>query len=109
MQIEDYLQRIDYVGPVEPTLECLCGVHRQHLLKIPYENLDIQLGRLLDLNLQHIFEKIVGRNRGGNVQVWSDRWEFNFLAKDQGTKYIRINSIPLTFTKTGQYSLQVMQ
>ena len=49
------------------------------------------------------------RQSGGNVQVWSDRWEFNFLAKDQGTKYIRINSIPLTFTKTGQYSLQVMQ
>ena len=49
------------------------------------------------------------RQSGGNVTVDSKDWAFTFLAKDQGTGYIRINSIPLTFTKTGQYSLQVMQ
>ncbi len=65
MQIKDYLERIDYTGPVEPTCECLCGIHKQHLLKIPYENLDVHLERPLDLNSQHIFEKIVERHRGG--------------------------------------------
>ena len=49
------------------------------------------------------------RQSGGNVQVWSDRWKFDFLAKDQGVTYIRINSEPLVFTRTGQYSLWIMQ
>jgi hypothetical protein len=49
------------------------------------------------------------RQSGGNVQVRSKEWGFTFLAKDQGIKYIRINARPLTFTKTGQYSLQVVQ
>ena len=52
------------------------------------------------------------RQSGGNVQVSSKDWAFTFLEKDQGIKYIRINSIPLTFlsfTKNGQYSLQVVQ
>lgn len=50
------------------------------------------------------------RQSGGNVQVWSDRWEFNFLAKNQGTGYIRINTADaITFTRSGQYSLRVEQ
>ncbi len=49
------------------------------------------------------------RQSGGNVQVWSDRWEFNFLAKNQGVTYIRINAQPLVFTRTGRYSLRVEQ
>ncbi len=50
------------------------------------------------------------RQSGGNVTVDSDRWAFTFLAKDQGTGYIRINTMgDITFTRTGQYSLKVMQ
>jgi hypothetical protein len=47
---------------------------------------------------------------GGNVQVNSNKWSFTFLAQDQGTGYIRINTLDdITFTKTGQYSLRVAQ
>ncbi len=49
------------------------------------------------------------RQSGGNAQVWSDRWKFDFPAKDQGVNFIRINSEPLVFTRTGKYSLWVMQ
>ena len=47
--------------------------------------------------------------RGGNVMVNSAEHEFSFLAAEQGETYIRINSIPLRFTRTGEYTLEVMQ
>jgi len=65
MKLADYLTRIDYQGPIAPDLECLKAIHRQHLLHIPYENLDVQLERPLDLDTERIFEKIVRRGRGG--------------------------------------------
>jgi N-hydroxyarylamine O-acetyltransferase len=65
MNIDAYLKRIEYQGSLEPTLETLRALHRQHLLTIPYENLDIHLGRRLELNEKRIFEKIVLEKRGG--------------------------------------------
>ncbi len=47
--------------------------------------------------------------RGGNVLVNSAEHEFNFLAAEQGETYIRINSIPLRFTRTGAFTLEVTQ
>ena len=47
--------------------------------------------------------------RSGNVLVNSAEHEFSFLAAEQGKTYIRINSIPLRFTRTGEYTLEVTQ
>ena len=47
--------------------------------------------------------------RSGNVLVNSAKHEFSFLAAEQGETYIRINSIPLRFTRTGEYTLEVTQ
>ena len=47
--------------------------------------------------------------RSGNVLVNSAEHEFSFLAAEQGKAYIRINSIPLRFTRTGKYTLEVTQ
>ena len=47
--------------------------------------------------------------RFGNVTVFSPDREFNFLVAEQGKTYIRINSIPLRFTRTGHYTLEVTQ
>ena len=65
MNLDAYLARIDYQGPVAPTLACLTEIHRQHLLTIPYEDLDVQLGRKITLDIEQTFEKIVVRRRGG--------------------------------------------
>ena len=60
-----YLARLNYTGPTEPTLETLCAIHRQHLLTVPFENLDIHLGRKIILDEDHLFDKIVNQRRGG--------------------------------------------
>lgn len=65
MKLDDYIVRIGYNGPLRPDLDCLRGVHRAHALNIPYENIDVQLGRQVDLDIDRIFEKIVIQRRGG--------------------------------------------
>ena len=49
------------------------------------------------------------RQSGGNTQVWSKNWDFEFLAVEQGKTYVRINSNPLSFHRLGKYSLFVFQ
>ena len=49
------------------------------------------------------------RQSGGNVQVWSSRWNFEFSASKQGVDFVRINADPLAFHRLGQYSLWVQQ
>ena len=63
--ISAYLNRINYRGSTEPTLETLRGIHRAHLLTVPFENLDIHRNKPIVLNEAALFEKIVVNRRGG--------------------------------------------
>ena len=63
--ISAYLNRINYRGSTQPTLETLRGIHRAHLLTVPFENLDIHLNRHIVLDEAALFEKIVLNRRGG--------------------------------------------
>ena len=65
MDISAYLRRIAYNGPSGASAESLLGLHRAHLLTIPFENLDILRGREIVLDESRFFEKIVRRRRGG--------------------------------------------
>src|ERR1700753_3713812 len=65
MNIGAYLRRIGLPGPLPPTLETLRRVHAAHLRAIPYENIDVQLGRPVTIERAAIFDKIVNRRRGG--------------------------------------------
>jgi N-hydroxyarylamine O-acetyltransferase len=60
-----YLARIGYDGALEPTLVALRALHLAHVTTIPFENLDIQLGRPIRLDLPSIQGKLVGARRGG--------------------------------------------
>ena len=44
MDVDAYFERIAYAGAREPTEGTLAGLHRAHMLAVPFENLDIQLG-----------------------------------------------------------------
>ena len=65
MDIRNYLERIQYTGTLELTAELLSSLQYANLLRIPFENLDIHLGRAIQLDEQHLFEKIVTQKRGG--------------------------------------------
>ncbi|NKC01700.1 MAG: acetyltransferase [Pseudomonadales bacterium] len=65
MDLTAYLERIEFSGTPAVDLATLKTVHHQHLLHIPYENIDVQLGSPLDFDMQRIFNKLVTANRGG--------------------------------------------
>ena len=46
-------------------MEGLRSLHKKHLLSIPFENLDIHLGRPIILSQDAFFEKIITHRRGG--------------------------------------------
>ena len=65
MDIQAYLRRINYSGEQAPSAATLYELHRAHLLAVPFENLDIHLGRPIVLDQDALFDKIVTRRRGG--------------------------------------------
>ena len=60
-----YLGRIGHAGPTRPDRETLEALHRAHRFAIPFENLDIPLGRGISLQPERLFDKLVVQRRGG--------------------------------------------
>lgn len=65
MDIPAYFDRIRYAGSVRPGARSLRALHRHHMLTVPFENLDIGLGRKIVLDTELFIEKVVKRRRGG--------------------------------------------
>jgi len=60
-----YLDRIGHQGPSPPSLDTLRALHRAHMMTVPFENLDIALGRPIVCEEGAILRKIVTGRRGG--------------------------------------------
>lgn len=65
MDVSAYLGRIGYRGTPAPTAETLRRLHVAHLLTVPFENLSIHAGEPVVLDDAALFDKVVGRKRGG--------------------------------------------
>lgn len=64
-RLQAYLQRIGYSGATEPGSDNLRAIHRAHLMSVPFENLDIHVGRWIVLDEDRLYHKIVNERRGG--------------------------------------------
>ena len=65
LDLAAYFVRIGYTGPREPTLAVLRALQLQHLMTVPFENLDVLLGRRISIEPAAIEQKIVRDQRGG--------------------------------------------
>ncbi len=65
LDLPAYLSRIGYSGPLSPTRSVLEGLHLAHATRVPFENLDILLGRRIHLDLPRLQAKLVTAGRGG--------------------------------------------
>lgn len=63
--IRAYLHRIGFAGDPAPDLATLTELHRRHIRSIPYDALDVQLGRPVTLDPRDAFRKVVVGQRGG--------------------------------------------
>jgi N-hydroxyarylamine O-acetyltransferase len=64
-KLRQYFERIDYGGPATPSQATLQAVHAAHVFSVPFENIDVQLGRAVRIDIADAFQKIVVTRRGG--------------------------------------------
>ncbi|WP_231906403.1 arylamine N-acetyltransferase family protein [Cupriavidus gilardii] len=64
-RLDAYLDRIGLQQRPAPSLEALDAIVAAHLRRIPFENIDVLLGRPIDIALDAVFDKLVTRKRGG--------------------------------------------
>ncbi|WP_405497878.1 arylamine N-acetyltransferase [Nocardia sp. NBC_00511] len=65
IDLDAYLDRIGFTGERVPTLATLRELVRAHTTSIPFENLEIILGRGVPLDLEGLQDKLIRRRRGG--------------------------------------------
>ena len=65
MNIDAYLERINYNGSRDVNAETLRALQVAHLLSVPFENLSIHAGEPIVLNENALYTKIVDQRRGG--------------------------------------------
>lgn len=65
LDLDAYFARIGWGSESRPTFETLAGLLHAHTGAIPFENLDVLLGRPVRLDLEGLQDKLVRQRRGG--------------------------------------------
>ncbi len=65
IDLDAYFARIGYAGPTAATLETLHAIVAHHATAIPFENLDVLLGRPIQLDPARLQQKLILDRRGG--------------------------------------------
>ncbi|XP_031566709.1 arylamine N-acetyltransferase, pineal gland isozyme NAT-3-like [Actinia tenebrosa] len=97
-EADEYLARIHYSGPKEPTVEVLKQLQRCHILSVPFENLSVYGKEIIFLSKDWLFEKIVRRHRGGFCFELNTM--FSFLLDYFGFEY-KMHAAEVFSRKTG--------
>jgi N-hydroxyarylamine O-acetyltransferase len=65
VDLDAYFERIEWGGSTRPSYETLSGLLGAHMSHVPFENIDVLLGRPVRLDLESLQSKIVRAHRGG--------------------------------------------
>ncbi|WGF89364.1 arylamine N-acetyltransferase family protein [Marinivivus vitaminiproducens] len=65
VDLDAYCARIGYDGPRTPSMETLRALQRLHTAAIPFEAIDVLLGKGVDIAPEAVDAKLIGRRRGG--------------------------------------------
>ncbi|HST49788.1 arylamine N-acetyltransferase family protein [Jatrophihabitans sp.] len=67
--VQKYLRRLDIPDPGRPSVAGLFALHRAHVERIPYEVIDIQLGRWTSVQPHHAVNRVLAGRGGYCVQL----------------------------------------
>jgi N-hydroxyarylamine O-acetyltransferase len=102
MNIRKYLERIHAVKKDNPDLDYLSHLQKQHMLNVPFENLDIMNKKPLSLNTEDLYKKIVLEQHGGVCYELNGL--FSHLLKELGFKpYLMAGTV---YSGNGAWSLE---
>ncbi len=65
VDLSAYFTRIGYSGATEPTLDVLHALQRLHTATIPFDGVDVFMGRTVDLAPAAVDAKLIAQGRGG--------------------------------------------
>ncbi|MCE5181585.1 MAG: arylamine N-acetyltransferase [Betaproteobacteria bacterium] len=63
--LQNYFDRIGFRRDAKADISTVTEMMRRQLFSVPFENLDVQAGKVVSLVPEEIVEKIIYRNRGG--------------------------------------------
>ena len=64
-EMDGYLERVGHREPLAADAATLAALHLAHATRVPFENLDILLGRGIRLDADSVYAKLVTARRGG--------------------------------------------
>jgi N-hydroxyarylamine O-acetyltransferase len=87
--LDSYFERINYNGPTDVSLETLRQLHMTHAFNIPFENLDIHMGRKIVLTPEAFIDKLIVQRRGGYCYEMNGL--FSLALEELGFKFDRLS------------------
>jgi N-hydroxyarylamine O-acetyltransferase len=65
IDLRTYSERIGFTGDLRPSAGRLRELHLAHATHVPFENIDVLLGRPIRLDIESLWKKLVEERRGG--------------------------------------------
>lgn len=88
MELSRYFERVGFQGKPAPDIATLNSLQRAHICRVPFENLDVQLGRPTSTDVESAFDKIVISGRGG--WCYEQNGLFGWVLSQIGFKVTRL-------------------
>jgi N-hydroxyarylamine O-acetyltransferase len=95
VNLSAYFRRIGFAGNARADVDTLKLLMRCQLFSVPFENLDIQSGRIVSLDPEDIFRKIVEERRGG--YCYEVNGLFSMALEALGITHFLIAARPMTY------------
>ncbi|MEI7708255.1 MAG: arylamine N-acetyltransferase [Chlorobium sp.] len=93
--LENYFRRIAYNGKTQKDISTVSEIMWCQLFSVPFENLDVQAGKIVSLVPEEIVEKILVRNRGG--YCYEVNGLFAMALEELGVPYIFVAARPMIY------------
>jgi N-hydroxyarylamine O-acetyltransferase len=93
--LEKYFDRIAYIGKADKDIATLTDIMRCQLFSVPFENLDVQAGKIVSLVPEEIVEKILMQRRGG--YCYEVNGIFAMALQELGVPYQFVAARPMTY------------
>ncbi len=93
--LENYFRRIAYNGKTQKDISTVSEIMRCQLFSVPFENLDVQAGKIVSLVPEEIVEKILVHNRGG--YCYEVNGLFAMALQELGVPYIFVAARPMIY------------
>lgn len=93
--LQAYCQRIQFQGTPSADIASLSTLMQQQLQQVPFENLDVQAGKVVSLQAEDIVSKIIQRQRGG--YCYEVNGLFAMLLEALGVTYYFVAARPMFY------------